>query len=164
MKALFQTLFSYNRWANSKVLELVWDLPESVLDKAAEHSHNSLRVLLFHMVRAEWIWRNLVEFAEIVNPLPQLRDFDSLEHIISLWEKENDNIGLLLDAQDDQSLTEIVNIKNPRGGEEQLSRGQMLMHLLLHSMQHRSEAAAVLTTHGLSPGDIDFIFFLIQQN
>jgi uncharacterized damage-inducible protein DinB len=164
MKGLFQTLFTYNRWVNSKILELVWDLPDSALDEATNHSHNTLRELLFHMVRAEWLWRNLVEFAEIATPQPQLRDFHSLALLISLWEIENDNIEIFLDAQDDQSLDEIVTIKNPRGGEEHLSRGQMLMHLLLHSMQHRTEVAAILTAHGHSPGDIDFIFFLIQQH
>jgi len=163
MKGLFQTLFTYNRWVNSKILELVWDLPDSALDEATNHSHNTLRELLFHMVRAEWLWRNLVEFAEIATPQPQLRDFRSLALLISLWEIENDNIEIFLDAQDDQSLDEIVTIKNPRGGEEHLSRGQMLMHLLLHSMQHRTEVAAILTAHGHSPGDIDFIFFMIQQ-
>jgi len=164
MKALFHTLFAYNRWANTKVLELVVDLPDSVLDEAANHSHNTLRELLFHIVRAEWIWRNLVEYAEIAAPPPQLRDFHSLALLISLWEIENENIRIFLDSQNDQSLNEIVTIKNPRGGEEHLSRGQMLMHLLLHSMQHRTEVAAILTAHGLSPGDLDFIFFLIHPN
>lgn len=164
MKALLQTLFDYNRWATSKVLNLVQELPDSTLDEATKHSHNTIRELLFHMVRAEWIWRNLVEFGEIGMPLPQLHDFHSLALIISLWEIENDNIEIFLDAQDDQSLDEIVTIKNPRVGEEHLSRAQMLMHLLLHSMQHRTEVAAILTARGHSPGDIDFIFFLIQQH
>ena len=164
MKALLQTLFDYNRWANSKVLELVWDLPDSALDEATNHSHNTIRELLFHMVRAEWIWRNLVEHAEIAASQPQFRDFHSLALINSLWEIENDNIEIFLDAQDDQSLDEIVTIKNPRVGEEHLSPAQMLMHLLLHSMQHRTEVAAILTARGHSPGDIDYIFFLIQQH
>lgn len=164
MKELFQTLFAYNRWVNSKILELSMSLPNSALDEATNHSHNTLRELLFHIVRAEWIWRNLVEHADIAAHPPQLRDFHSLALVISFWEIENENIRIFLDSQNDQSLNEIVTIKNPRGGEEHLSRGQMLMHLLLHSMQHRSEVAAILTAHGHSPGDIDFIFFLIQQH
>jgi uncharacterized damage-inducible protein DinB len=35
--------------------------------------------------------------------------------------------------------------------------------LLIHSIQHRSEAAAMLTDFGRSPGDIDYIFFVSMR-
>ena len=36
---------------------------------------------------------------------------------------------------------------------------QMLAHVVNHGTQHRSEAAALLTEAGQSPGDLDMIFF-----
>jgi uncharacterized damage-inducible protein DinB len=35
-----------------------------------------------------------------------------------------------------------------------------MAHLVNHGTQHRSEAAAMLTEYGYSPGDIDFIIYL----
>lgn len=37
---------------------------------------------------------------------------------------------------------------------------QTIMHVVMHGIQHRSEAAYILTGYGYSPGDLDFDVFL----
>ncbi len=37
---------------------------------------------------------------------------------------------------------------------------QLMLHLINHGTQHRSEAAALLTGYGQSPGDLDLILYL----
>ena len=59
------------------------------------------------------------------------------------------------------------------GGEIELQAGpdrvfrfgrwQVLYHVVLHGMQHHAEIAALLTDQGLSPGDIDFIFYALGR-
>jgi uncharacterized damage-inducible protein DinB len=41
--------------------------------------------------------------------------------------------------------------------------GMTITHLMLHGMQHRSELALMLTGFGHSPGDIDLVFYLMEQ-
>ena len=41
---------------------------------------------------------------------------------------------------------------------------QVMAHVVNHGTQHRSEAAAILTDFGHSPGDIDLILFLREQH
>jgi hypothetical protein len=42
-------------------------------------------------------------------------------------------------------------------------RWQVLHHVVLHGMQHHAEIAAQLTSQGLSPGDIDFVFYALGR-
>jgi len=35
----------------------------------------------------------------------------------------------------------------------------ILLEVIIHATQHRSEAAALLTSYGQSPGDLDFLPF-----
>jgi uncharacterized damage-inducible protein DinB len=43
-------------------------------------------------------------------------------------------------------------------------RWHLLYHVFSHGIQHRSEAAAMLTDYGQSPGNIDFTIFLSEGN
>ena len=43
--------------------------------------------------------------------------------------------------------------------DEDIPMWQLLAHVINHGTQHRSEAAALLTAEGRSPGDLDMVFF-----
>ena len=40
---------------------------------------------------------------------------------------------------------------------------QSMMQVLFHGMQHRSDAAEIVTNYGFSPGELDFFVFLHQN-
>jgi uncharacterized damage-inducible protein DinB len=64
-KNMIAVLFEYNTWANAKILDKAALLSENQLTAPTGHSHGSLRELILHMMRTEWVWRNLCQFGAI---------------------------------------------------------------------------------------------------
>jgi uncharacterized damage-inducible protein DinB len=49
------------------------------------------------------------------------------------------------------------------GNEMELSVGELIVQVVNHGTQHRSELAITLTDRGCSPGDLDYLFFRLPQ-
>jgi len=162
-KDTITTLFRYNSWANAKILNCADNLDEDRFSASTGHSHGSLKGLLFHMMRTEWVWRNLCQTGALTQRPLRRKNFSDLEAIQKGWAEEEKLMAAYLDDLSEADLNEVKHLKDRRGNVHTYEIWQMLVHLLLHSMQHRSEAAAILTDYGHSPGDLDFIFFIGEQ-
>jgi uncharacterized damage-inducible protein DinB len=63
----------------------------------------------------------------------------------------------------DEDMTNLVRYTIPSGEQRERVLWHCLVHVVNHGTQHRSEAAAMLTEYGQSPGDLDFTLFLSQR-
>ena len=60
----------------------------------------------------------------------------------------------------DDDLTGYVRYTTESGLKRERLLWHCLVHVVNHGTQHRSEAAAILTGYGCSPGELDFTVFL----
>jgi len=67
-----------------------------------------------------------------------------------------------VDGVTDERLNSHFFYTNTSGAPFERILWQAMVHLVNHGTQHRSEAAALLTDFGHSPGDIDLIYFLSE--
>ena len=161
MKEMIATQYDYNCWANARILENARHLSDE--QYYAEAVFRSVHELLVHTVRTEWVWRTLAQYGEITEPPPGSEDIRSLGDVRALWRQEETAFRSYLEELSDVELAGKVETVSPAGQAHTLARWEMLQHMLLHSMQHRAELASVLTSYEHSPGDLDFIFFVIGR-
>lgn len=158
-KEILLTLMDYDDWATGRVLELAAKLPTEQARAPADTNHGSLHGMLFHIIRATYLWRNTIQNGQPPQPL-QIADFPDIASIQCFWLGESERLRETVARLSPTELAQEMSVIDWQGNEQHLVVWHMLAHTLLHAMQHRSEAATLLTQYGCSPGDIDFIFYV----
>jgi uncharacterized damage-inducible protein DinB len=157
------TLYEYNIWANHAILQAASTLPPDQWIQPTSTSHQSLRGTLVHILAAERVWR--LRCQEKVSPsglLPET-DFQSLNALIIYWQSEEKLMHAFLATLTSHHLSESVPYKRTTGTLLATPLWQILLHVINHGTQFRSEAAMYLSSIGHSPGDLDFLYFLRIQ-
>lgn len=146
-------LFAYDRWATARVVAVLDGLDEATWSATQVVDERGLGGILVHQLGATQRWRHgLMEDGE--TPRPEREPLPTIAGLRAAWETEWPAIEGWLAELDDAWLLR---------DDEGVSFWQMLAHVVNHGTQHRSEAAAILTQAGRSPGDLDMIFFAEEQ-
>ncbi len=154
-----QFMFEYNFWANGKILTAASKVTHEQLFAKAEFPFGSLHGTLLHIVDAERLWRDLFEIGQVTpDLLPE--DFPTFESLQTTFEDEEKALRAYLNGLTDEEMERRLKYTTDQGIVRDRERWHGFFHLVNHGTQHRSEAAAMLTSYGSSPGDLDFTVFL----
>ncbi len=153
-------LFSFNYWARDLILEQAARLSTRQLLEPHTYGHGSLRNELVHILGAEWIWRVRCQEQRSPTTLLQFEDFPTVEHLQTQWQREEKNMLAYLGSLTEKALEEPVTYRRTGGETRKNVLWHLLLHIVNHGTEHRSQAAAELTAFGYSPGDLDLIHFL----
>ena len=156
------TLYQYNQWANAKILNAAANITQEQYLEEASFPHGGLRGTLVHTLFAEWIWRKRWEGT---SPTVRLKpeEFPNFESLRARWTEEERLLMTFVDGLTDARLDSHFDYTSTVGTPYKRILWHAMAHLVNHGTQHRSEAAAMLTNFGHSPGDVDMIYFLSEM-
>ena len=143
-------LYDYDRWATEKVLAALEGVPDELWTASDEVGERGLGSILVHQLGAAQRWRNGIQQTG-EQPEPEDEPLLSIDELRSRWTAEWEAVDAWLPTLSQGTLDYV---------HEGVGVWQMLAHVLNHGTQHRSEAAALLTDAGRSPGEIDMIFYI----
>jgi uncharacterized damage-inducible protein DinB len=158
------TLYDYTYWATRRVLAASSRLSPAQFTAPAPHSLGSLRGALVHTLDGECAWRTLYQHQTLA-AFGALQEamFPTVASVEQRWDEEERAMRAYLAGLSDDDLTAYIRYTTPEGAYRERPLWHCLMHVVNHGTQHRSEAAAILTGYGSSPGDLDFTTFLNEQ-
>lgn len=149
---------AHRRWAMARIFAAAGGLSDEEYHADTGASHASLHALLFHMLRVAATWRGVVTAPDQLPPVLAPEDHPNLEMIRMAWEREDQAFTALIEGLSEEELAATIQVSHPRYGTQATTRAFPVVQVVLHDMQHRSEAAHILSSYGRSPGDLDFIF------
>ena len=123
--------------------------------------NGGLRGTLVHVLFAEWVWRmrwqgTPPDYRYRLGP----EEFPTLAALQARWMEEETLLMEFVAGLTEKKLKSEPGYTSTEGGQHKRVLWETMAHLVNHGTQHRTEAAAILTDFGHSPGDIDLIVFL----
>lgn len=154
-----QLLYAYNQWSTDKILDAASRVTPEQFLAPADFPHGGLRSTLVHALFAEWIWRTRWEGQ---SPRERLKpeDFPTFEALRARFVEESAKLNAFVENLTDEQLNSTFTYATTDGKARENVLWHVMAHVVNHGTQHKTEAAALLTSFEQSPGDIDLIIFL----
>jgi len=156
-------LYDYNYWASKKILDQTATLTPEQYTAPASVPFGSLRGTLVHTLSAERNWRRRCQ--ERFSPTAMLveADYPTFDDLIALWQQEEATMRAYIASLTEADLQERIHYRDSRGNPFDVPLHLILTHVVNHGTQHRSECGIMLTDFGHSPGNIDFIYYVLDN-
>lgn len=137
--------FTYNLWANQRLLDACAPLSDAQLDATVPGVYGSIREILIHLFDSEECYAGLFtgDTLEQLTTFPGLAELHrraerSGRALITIAEQEDLNRALHIDGHTDDVPAIII-----------------LIQAITHTIDHRSQISTILTRQGIEPPDLD---------
>jgi len=151
-------LFQYNQWSSQKILQSASNLTLEQFLAPASFTHGGIRSTLVHALFAEWIWQMRWEGTSPSHRL-KVEDFPTFESLRTRFDEEDKLLIAFVENVTDERLNSRFQYNSTDGKPHERMLWQVMVHVINHGTQHKTEVAAMLTELNYSPGDIDMVYF-----
>jgi uncharacterized damage-inducible protein DinB len=165
-------LYDYNDWADARILAACARVSPEQYAAPTSYGHGGLRATMVHIMDNLWQQRITLQgyyqeplADEAAYDATELHEyaFPTLAALQERWVIEQREMRAYLDTLTEETLNGTIRYVIPGVVRERVV-WHILVDLIIHATQHRSEAAALLTGYGQSPGDFDFTMSLNERS
>jgi len=154
------TLFRYAYWADDLVVEGARQLSPDKLVVPVRPGFLSTLGILVHIMAAERLWLSRWK-GDSPTRLLTVEDIPTLDALEQTWAPQRTEMLDYLAGVGDASQTIVY--RTTRGDEMQDVLWQLILHVLNHHTEHRSQAALYLATQGIDVGGLDFTRYIREK-
>ena len=155
-------LYEYQREVNNHTLDVVGQISSEDLTSIIVEGQPSIRHTLVHIfdviqINAAW-WSARLTGEEAFDLKFRVEDYPDVSSLVHLWNTGDLELKAFISSlNSDSDLERIYQRDTPSGEKKTRVLWEMMLHVINHGTQHRSEVAMMLTKLGHSPGDMEIL-------
>jgi uncharacterized damage-inducible protein DinB len=156
LKAHFDQLAAYNRWANRRLYDDAATLTDEARKRGVGLFFGSVHGTLNHLLVADYIWmRRFIGDGPQPERLNQII-YDDFADLRGAREREDDRICDFVTGSSDYER--VIEYQNSTGKTFRQELGSALTHFFNHQAHHRGQVHAGLTIAGIrEPASLDLL-------
>ena len=152
-------LLDYVRWGNDTVIAGARMLPQDALHAPVRVAWLSPLGILTHMLAAERVW--LARWrGHSPDATPPTNNITSLDELVAAWKPVDAGLRAFIAAH---PADHPVSYTTLRGEPFTQPLWQLVMHVVNHNTEHRSQVALVLAQHAIDSGNLDLVYYLRER-
>jgi len=163
MKAHFERMARYNRWANRRLYGAVAQLDEAEFLAPRAGFFPSLAKTLNHLVVTDRIWLERLTGGFIPHRRLDEMPYDNLAALTAAREAEDARLIAFFNDLSPARIDGIFDYKNMAGEERSQPMLAVLAHVFNHQTHHRGQAHAMLAGTKVAPPPLDIVYFLSED-
>jgi uncharacterized damage-inducible protein DinB len=162
MLDLIQQYYRYNTWANHRILDTVARLTQEQYKIQTDVSFGSVHGILVHTMEVQWLWLCRWQGTS-PDSLPGPQEYPNLELVRERWNFIEAKTAPFLSSCTEGTLQQPLTYLNFKREPWTYPLWQLMQHQANHATQHRSEVAYITSQWGISPGAMDFLYYVDRE-
>lgn len=176
-KTDIETLYAYNRWANTRLLAALDKLSEQQFNAPIQSSFPSIRDTMFHILAAEWLWlkrwQGTSPRSTLADPdlspstwdtlsaggIPSIKELATLPALKAFADSVEQERSEFLRSLNEDVLHAQLQFNDMAGTPYAQPLVQLMQHLVNHGTYHRGQIATMLRQLGAEPTLLDMLYF-----
>ena len=166
MIEVIKSLYAYNSWATTKLIDSLEQLSPDELNAPGCSGNGSIIQTFAHLMQSQWGWFSWLDGSLTSNLAMMVRvsadEIGTIPKMRDRWSPIDSQTTKAIETLSDEKLNDEWSWTHPVTGPNSLPLWRLLVHVATHGAHTRGQINAAIRRAGHAPNNIDFLNYSLE--